>query len=160
MFNAIATSIGVQYPDAMLTDKPESVKSDEDELTILLAEDNEVNQKFAIRALSKAGHKVTVANNGKEVLGQLDKQQFDLILMDLQMPEMDGFEATAAIRNSTNSIFSTIPIIALTAHAMKGDKEKCIDAGMNGYVTKPVKSKILLSEIAIVMKSNERSLSS
>jgi PAS domain S-box-containing protein len=155
MFNAIATSIGVQYPDAKLMDKALGVESDEEKFNILLAEDNEVNQKFAIRALSKVGHKVTIANNGKEVLEQLNKQKFDLILMDLQMPEMDGFEATTAVRNNADSILSNIPIIALTAHAMKGDREKCLNAGMNGYVTKPIKSKILLAEIARVMKLNE-----
>ena len=117
-------------------------------LNILLAEDNEVNQKFATRALARAGHKPIVVNNGREAVDAWQQQpDIDLILMDVQMPEMDGYEATAAIRLAEQSSYRHIPIIALTAHAMKGDREKCLDAGMDGYITKPIKSKILLAEI-------------
>ena len=106
------------------------------------------------RLSGRAGHTATVANNGREVLEHLDKESFDLILMDLQMPEMDGFTATTAIRTSSESDYRNIPIIALTAHAMKGDREKCLDTGMNGYVTKPVKSKLLMAEISRVMEES------
>ncbi len=154
MFNAIASTIGVKYDDKLSVDEASTVQATNGGLKILLAEDNEVNQKFATRALSKAGHTATVANNGREVLEHLDKESFDLILMDLQMPEMDGFTATTAIRTSSESDYKNIPIIALTAHAMKGDREKCLDTGMNGYVTKPVKSKLLMAEISRVMEES------
>ena len=121
----------------------------------MVAEDNEVNQKFALRALTKAGHTSVVANNGREAVEAFGNEQFDVILMDVQMPEMDGYEATAAIRELEAAAGTTIPIIALTAHAMKGDREKCLAAGMDGYVTKPVKAKALLAEIGRVTSPSE-----
>jgi CheY-like chemotaxis protein len=117
---------------------------------VLLAEDNDVNQKFAVRSLSKAGHSVKVANNGREAVDAWAGEFFDVVLMDIQMPVMDGYLATAEIRQQETPTRRT-PIIAMTAHAMKGDKEKCLEAGMDGYVTKPVKSKLLLREIARVL---------
>ena len=116
-------------------------------LRILLAEDNVVNQRMAVRLLEKGGHSVVVAGNGREALLALDREPFDLILMDVQMPEMGGFEATAAIRALPNGA-SHIPIIATTAHAMKGDREACLAAGMDGYVSKPISSKALFEAIA------------
>jgi signal transduction histidine kinase/DNA-binding response OmpR family regulator len=107
-------------------------------LSILLAEDNAVNQQLARRLLEKAGHSVTVAKNGCEALELLGRQSFDLVLMDVQMPEMDGFEATTAIREKEVKTGGHIPIIAMTAHAMKGDEERCLQAGMDGYVAKPI----------------------
>jgi signal transduction histidine kinase/CheY-like chemotaxis protein len=107
-------------------------------LHILLVEDNPVNQRLASRLLEKRGHSVVVAGNGREALGTLEKASFDLVLMDLQMPVMDGFEATAAIRERETSGIH-LPIVALTAHAMKGDREKCLAAGMDGYLTKPIR---------------------
>ncbi|MGR8949100.1 MAG: response regulator [Gammaproteobacteria bacterium] len=121
---------------------------------LLIAEDNEVNQKFVTRALKKAGHTSTVVNNGQEAVDMVNTDNFDLILMDVQMPVMDGLQATRIIRDNKSPEISGIPIIALTAHAMKGDREKCLAAGMNGYVTKPIKTKILSAEIDRVMKSN------
>ena len=121
-------------------------------LRLLLAEDNEVNQKFAIRALSKAGHSVTVANNGQEAVDTWIRGVYDAVLMDIQMPIMDGYLATAEIRRREASSSRHTPIIAMTAHAMKGDKEKCLEAGMDGYVTKPIKSKRMLAEIARVLR--------
>ena len=109
---------------------------------VLLAEDNLVNQKVALRLLGKAGHQVDVANNGREALELLEKNPYDLVFMDVQMPEMDGHEATRAIRNLTSEI-SRIPVIAMTAHAMKGDRENCIAAGMDDYISKPVNPKQL-----------------
>jgi PAS domain S-box-containing protein len=108
-------------------------------LRVLVAEDNAVNQRLASRLLEKRGHRVTVMANGREALEALEKQNYDLILMDVQMPEMDGFETTAAIREKEKHTGAHIPIIALTAHAMKGDKERCLAAGMNGYLSKPIR---------------------
>jgi signal transduction histidine kinase/DNA-binding response OmpR family regulator len=116
-------------------------------LRILLAEDNKINQFVARRLLEKHGHTVTVAGNGYEAVSLLDGETFDLVLMDVQMPEMDGFEATAAIRVKENGTGRHIPIIAMTAHAMKGDEERCLQAGMDSYVPKPITPAVLLSAI-------------
>jgi CheY-like chemotaxis protein len=108
-------------------------------LRVLLAEDNPVNQRLASRLLEKRGHSVVVAANGLEALEMIEKESFDLVFMDVQMPVMDGFEATAAIRKKEASAGVRLPIVALTAHAMKGDREKCLAAGMDGYLTKPIR---------------------
>jgi two-component system sensor histidine kinase/response regulator len=108
-------------------------------LKVLLAEDNAVNQRLAVRLLEKRGHHVTVAGNGREALQALEKESFDLVFMDVQMPELDGFEATAAIREREKGSALHQPIVALTAHAMKGDREKCLAGGMDGYLTKPIR---------------------
>ena len=105
---------------------------------VLLAEDNVVNQKLIARLLEKRGHTVTVANDGREALAALDNQPFDVVLMDVQMPAMDGFEATAAIREGERVTGAHIQIIALTAHALKGDEQRCLQAGMDAYISKPV----------------------
>jgi PAS domain S-box-containing protein len=106
-------------------------------LRILLAEDNAVNQKLAVRLLAKQGHRVTVVGNGKEALAALERATYDVVLMDVQMPEMGGFEATAHIREQERS-GRRLPIITMTAHAMKGDRERCLEAGMDAYVSKPI----------------------
>jgi two-component system, sensor histidine kinase and response regulator len=98
-----------------------------------------VNQRLAVRLLEKRGHRVAVASNGREALAALEKEKFDLIFMDVQMPEMDGLEATVAIRDKEKRTGLHLPIIALTAHAMKGDREQCLTAGMDGYLTKPIR---------------------
>jgi CheY-like chemotaxis protein len=116
-------------------------------LQILLAEDNLVNQKLALRLLEKRGHRVTVAGTGKAALLELESGAFDVILMDVQMPEMDGFEATAEIRRRELATGSHQPIIAMTAHALKGDEERCIAAGMDGYVAKPIRPTELYAAI-------------
>jgi len=119
-------------------------------LRILLAEDNPVNQRLALKLLEKRGHTVSVANNGREALELLERARwegFDVVLMDVQMPEMDGLEATASIRARERATGRHLPIIAMTAHAMKGDKERCLEAGMDGYVSKPVRAKDLFDEI-------------
>jgi len=108
-------------------------------LQILLAEDNVVNQQLAVRVLEKHGHTVAVAANGSEALGLLKSSRFDLVLMDVQMPTMDGFQATAAIRKEEEATAKHVPIIAMTAHAMAGDRERCLAAGMDDYVAKPIK---------------------
>ncbi len=121
-------------------------------LSILLAEDNPVNQKLAVNLLTKRGYKVSVAENGKEAVALFEKENFDLILMDVQMPEMDGFEATAAIREKEKISGGHIPVIAMTAHAMAGDKEQCFAAGMDGYVSKPVQVAKLIETIESAVK--------
>jgi signal transduction histidine kinase/CheY-like chemotaxis protein len=112
-------------------------------LNILLAEDNAVNQKVAVRMIEKWGHRVTVADNGKIALDLIAKQDFDLVLMDIQMPEMGGFEATSLIRNGEKTSGKHMPIIAMTAHAMTGDREKCLAAGMDDYISKPIDAREL-----------------
>ena len=116
-----------------------SLREKSHQLRILLAEDNAVNQKLAVRLLEKRGHTVTVAGNGKEVLAALQADTFDLVLMDVQMPEMDGFEATAAIRELEKVSGNHLAVIAMTAHAMVGDRERCLAAGMDDYLTKPIR---------------------
>src|SRR5208283_2438522 len=108
-------------------------------LKILLAEDNPINQKLALRMLEKRGHKLTLANDGREALAAVRKDAFDLVLMDIQMPGMDGFEAAAAIRESERGTGKHLHIVAMTAHAMKGDEQRCLDAGMDGYLAKPIR---------------------
>ena len=109
-------------------------------LNVLVAEDNVVNQKLAEHLLRRRGHNPVIAANGAEAIGMLSAGRFDLVLMDLQMPEMDGFEATAAIRTLESLTGRRIPIVALTAHAMEGDRQRCLDADMDGYVSKPIKA--------------------
>jgi two-component system, sensor histidine kinase and response regulator len=116
-------------------------------LRVLLAEDNPVNQHLARKLLEKRGHTVTLASNGREAVALLDQKMLDVVLMDVQMPEMDGFEATAAIREKEKKTGKHLPIIAMTAHAMKGDQERCLQAGMDGYVAKPIKSAELFAAI-------------
>jgi signal transduction histidine kinase/HPt (histidine-containing phosphotransfer) domain-containing protein len=124
-------------------------------LHILVVEDNTINQKLAVRLLEKRGHVAFVASNGEEALVVLENIQFDLVLMDLQMPIMDGLEATGLIRNGDNPMIdSQIPIIALTAHAMTGDRERCLAAGMNGYVEKPLVAQKLYDVIEKCAKRN------
>jgi signal transduction histidine kinase/DNA-binding response OmpR family regulator len=115
---------------------------------ILLAEDNLINQRVAVSILEKAGHRVTVANNGRQTLDRWSEQAFDLILMDVQMPEIDGLEATAMIRAHEVKTGKHIPIIALTAHAMKGDQERCLATGMDGYVSKPIDARQLIELVS------------
>jgi CheY-like chemotaxis protein len=114
---------------------------------ILLAEDNLVNQMLAVRLLEKQGHHVQVAGDGREALQKLKEEDFDLVLMDVQMPVMGGFEAAAAVREIEKSTGKHIPIVALTAHAVTGDRERCLAAGMDGYVAKPIHPEELLEQI-------------
>ncbi len=155
LFDAIASSVGVadEAQSERVVVQEASAKPSEmlRGLKVLLAEDNETNQKFAIRALQKADHDVTVANNGQEAVLHWESEAYDVVLMDIQMPVMDGYAATAAIRSGDSSKGLHTPVIAMTAHAMKGDQQKCLDAGMDGYVTKPIKSKVMHAEIARVL---------
>lgn len=122
-------------------------------LSILLAEDNKVNQRLASRMLEKLGYYVEIAENGKEVIQIVEKNDFDLILMDVQMPEMDGFQATQKIRELEQNSNKHIPIIALTAYAMKGDREKCLSVGMDGYLSKPISFKDMKDTIYTIVTS-------
>lgn len=117
------------------------------EKSILLVEDNAINQKIAVAQLEKNLFQVQVANNGLEALELLKSQRFDLILMDCQMPELDGYETTGRIRQSSDQWFCKIPIVAMTANALKGDREKCLQAGMDDYISKPVKEENLIKII-------------
>jgi CheY-like chemotaxis protein/HPt (histidine-containing phosphotransfer) domain-containing protein len=124
-------------------------------LRVLLAEDNLVNQKLAVRILEKRGHSVVVASNGKEAVEALEREPFDLVLMDVQMPDMGGFEATFLIRAREQGTGQRVPIIALTAHAMKGDRERCLEAGMDGYVAKPIVPQELFQAIEEVLPAQD-----
>ena len=125
------------------------------QLDVLLAEDNPINQKVAAKMLEKLGHRVTIAGNGRLALAQLDQNAFDLVFMDVQMPEMDGPAAAAAIRKAEQGATKHVPIVALTAHAMSGDRQFCIDAGMDDYLSKPIDFNELKQVIARVMRGHE-----
>ena len=133
----------VQPPASRLIAGPEIQNAAK--LRILLAEDNEVNRHVAIRILEKEGHHVVSAEDGRMTLAALSAQTFDLVLMDVQMPQMDGLEATRAIREREQLTSAHIPIIAMTAHAMSGDRERFLEAGMDDYISKPIDARALLS---------------
>ncbi|HXM12411.1 MAG: response regulator [Candidatus Sulfotelmatobacter sp.] len=122
-------------------------------LRVLVAEDNPVNQKVVLRMLEKMGHLPTIAANGQEALAVLASDFFDLVFMDVQMPEMDGLTATKSIREREKQTGLHLPIIAMTAHAMKGDRERCLEAGMDGYISKPVSGKRIEQTIASLLIS-------
>jgi CheY-like chemotaxis protein len=128
-----------------------AVAEDQRRFKILVAEDNLVNQRVATRFLEKKGHTVVLAESGKKALAAWREQPFDLILMDVQMPDMDGFEATAAIREQEKSGAKHVPIIAMTAHAMVGDRDRCLAAGMDDYISKPVNANDLFAAIKRLM---------
>jgi CheY-like chemotaxis protein len=117
-------------------------------LLVLLVEDNPINQKVAARLLERHGHAVVVAANGREALAVLERECFDVVLMDVQMPEMDGLQATAAIRRREEGTQRRVPIVALTAQGLEEDRERCLAAGMDGFLTKPVHSTVLLQALA------------
>ena len=127
-----------------------TLREDRKRARILLVEDNAVNQTLAVRLLEKRGYTVAVAGNGREALGRLAQEEFELVLMDVQMPEMDGFEATAAIREGEKS-GRHIPIVAMTANALKGDQERCLAAGMDAYVSKPIRTNELFATLEVIL---------
>jgi two-component system, sensor histidine kinase and response regulator len=137
----------------------QSLRETRARLKILLVEDNRVNQAVAVRLLEKRGHEVAVAENGRKALEALEAGTPDLVLMDVQMPEMDGIQATQAIRQREIGTDKRLPIIAMTAHAMAGDKERCLEAGMDGYVSKPIRIQDLISVmdevLSISLKADE-----
>jgi len=187
LLDAIMMTMGLPSEETPTVITRHKVYEERKSFNILLAEDNLINQTLVIKLLETRGHRVTLASNGIEAVEAFKKGDFDLILMDIQMPEMDGFEATKAIRNlefgmrnekeskiqNRNSklvdkapeiqpssinhpVSSHIPIIAMTAHAMTGDREKCIAAGMDDYVSKPIKPETLYSVIDKVARKSQR----
>jgi signal transduction histidine kinase/ActR/RegA family two-component response regulator len=124
---------------------------------ILLAEDNPVNQKLATRLIEKRGHSVVAVKNGREAVEQVEKEFFDVVLMDISMPEMDGLQATAILREKYKDK-RHLPIIAMTAHALRGDREMCLNAGMDGYLTKPINSELLFTTIEEVLAIDQAAL--
>jgi CheY-like chemotaxis protein len=140
LFNSIATVLGLIEP--MTTADSEAPTSEEStsHLTILVAEDNLVNQKLAAALLKKAGHNVVLAVNGREAVEKFQQHPIDIVLMDVQMPEVDGFEATAEIRKLQSETASRVPIIAVTAHASPADRKRCLAAGMDEYIAKPFRA--------------------
>jgi CheY-like chemotaxis protein len=116
-------------------------------LRVLLAEDNAINQRLATRLLEKRGHTVDAAATGRQALEKLETGNYDVVLMDVQMPDMDGLQATALIREREDRLGMHTPIIALTAHTMKGDRERCLNAGMDDFITKPVNAEELIAVV-------------
>ncbi len=158
LLEAILTVLGYKSdaPDqrpALVT--RHSLREDRQHLRILLAEDNSVNQMVAVRLLEKMGHTVMVVANGRDAALMVEDQEFSLVLMDVQMPEMGGFEATRVIREKEAATHKHIPIVAMTAHAMKGDREQCLAVGMDGYIAKPIRSAELVAEIERVTRPPE-----
>jgi PAS domain S-box-containing protein len=154
ILQVLASRDGVAQPAQVIT--RHTLREGRVPLRILLAEDNLVNQKLASRLLENQGHLVVVAADGAQALDTLEKQSFDLVLMDAQMPVMDGFEATAAIRRLEENTRAHIPIIAMTAHAMVGDRQRCLQAGMDGYIAKPVHAHELFETIETVLAHAEQ----
>ena len=158
LLDAILTAVAGQQVTAQRSQLRDAKKREgeaERSLRILLAEDNEVNQKFAVRALTKRGHEVTVVNDGAQAVDAWESDSFDVVLMDVQMPEVDGYEATRRIRQREKGKGIRTPIMAMTAHAMKGDRERCIEAGMDGYTTKPINAAKIVTEIDRVLANTE-----
>jgi CheY-like chemotaxis protein/HPt (histidine-containing phosphotransfer) domain-containing protein len=154
LWNSITKALGGMPADALPSlPTPADRQPEQMPRRILLAEDNLVNQKVAARVLERGGHQVVVVGDGNQALTALEAGQFDLVLMDVQMPDMDGFEATAAIREREKTTLDHIPIIAMTAYAMKGDRERCLEAGMDDYVSKPVRAKELIEAVGSLLPS-------
>jgi two-component system, sensor histidine kinase and response regulator len=148
LFDAIARAMNTKRQSAPAPATPaHQLSVAATPLHVLLTEDSIVNQKVASGLLAMRGHQVTVANNGREAIDILAHQSFDVVLMDVQMPEMDGIEATSLIREREKVTGSHIPVIAMTAHAMKGDRDRCLAAGMDSYVSKPIEAEALFAAI-------------
>jgi signal transduction histidine kinase/DNA-binding response OmpR family regulator/HPt (histidine-containing phosphotransfer) domain-containing protein len=153
LYDCLATITGMRKEatdedSASIVTKHSITDAQKRKVRILLAEDNMINQKVALNILDKLGYRADAVANGKEAVKALEMIAYDLVLMDVQMPEMDGFEATAEIRNQQSRVCNhDIPIIAMTAHAMKGDRERCLEAGMDDYTSKPIEPKQLVEKI-------------
>ena len=152
--DTIFRTLGVRRGGSTASPTPPSPSSGRlPPLRILLVEDSLVNQKLAEGLLTRYGHEVVVASNGQQAITCFESEPFDLVLMDVQMPEMDGMEATKVLRSRQCDSFRRTPIIAMTAHAMKGDRERCLEVGMDGYVAKPIRAAVLFHAIAKVLEA-------
>ena len=156
LLDTIATSLGLSLSDDASPADGSPVADTSQPLRILVAEDSILNQKLALSLLQKYGHTVTIANNGKEAVSAVTSQPFDVVLMDVEMPDMDGLEATATIRAWERSKGKHVTIIAMTAHAMKSHREQCLEAGMDDYVSKPVRAKKLFDKLKEVLTDSTR----
>ena len=159
LLDGIINALGTQMLDSASAVLPDKGVKSMRSLRLLLAEDNPVNSHLALTLLRKWGHEIVLATNGREALEVLENagfKGFDAVLMDVQMPEMDGMEATAAIRAREKTLGFHVPIIGVTAHAMKGDRERCLEGGMDGYVSKPIRPETLLSELARLVPGSVR----
>jgi CheY-like chemotaxis protein/HPt (histidine-containing phosphotransfer) domain-containing protein len=156
LFDVIITALGEPPIEKTPAPRKRKVARSKQRLQVLVAEDNQVNQLVATRIFEKLGYQVTVVNNGREAVSAVQNHKFDLVAMDVQMPEMDGLEATAAIRAWEKTTRSHTLIVAMTAHAMKGDRERCLAAGMDGYASKPIRMKEL-QDVIDELTQSERS---
>jgi PAS domain S-box-containing protein len=158
LWEAIMLALGRNPDDVKSADliTQHSLREHRRSLRILVAEDSPVNLKLVVRLLEKRGHAVITAANGSEALRACDKHDIDVILMDVQMPDVDGFEATAAIRTKERATGAHVPIVAMTAHAMKGDRERCLKAGMDAYISKPIKAGELFETIEKLARTVKR----
>lgn len=151
VLDAIVTTLGVETMRVAVRDRELALPAATVRpLQILLAEDNLANQKLAVGVLTRQGHQVTVAGNGRIALQKWQQQKFDVILMDVQMPELDGLETTQAIRKVEASLGTHIPIIAMTAHAMTGDRERCLESGMDEYLSKPIRARQIAEKLSVM----------
>ena len=147
LFDAILTALNRKPEETNQLVTRHSLREERTRLRVLLAEDNAINQRLAVRLLEKRGYLVHVSGTGTEALRELERETYDLVLMDIQMPEMNGFEATVAIREKEKNTGGHIPIIAMTANALKCDEEACLAAGMDGYVSKPIRTQEMFNTI-------------
>ena len=163
LFDCLAKMLGKDSSQAGNSLKPTVIADHSPDKTqsrgsILVVEDNAVNQKLALRLLEKFGYRADAVANGKEAVKTLENDFYDLVLMDVQMPEMDGYQATSIIRDRQSNVRNDdVPIIAMTANVMKGDREHCLEAGMNHYVAKPIRPKKLLEVINMYLAEPEGS---
>jgi two-component system, sensor histidine kinase and response regulator len=155
LLNAVLSVVAGTSNAAAASRAPEAMTQSARSLRILLVEDGMANRKLAQGLLARRGHAVTIAEDGQQALDCLEHQSFDLILMDVQMPVMDGLDATRAIRARERLSGGHVPILALTAHALKDDRQRCLDAGMDGYLAKPIRAQTLYETIESVMAPPE-----
>lgn len=146
----ITKVLGLRVEDTQLSGESASPGEQQRSLRILLADDNEINRRLGVKMLENHGHSVIVATNGREAAA-MSEEGFDIILMDVQMPMMNGFEATSLIRQRESTTNRRTPIVAMTAHAMKGDRERCLEAGMDDYVSKPIRAEALFKAMKNVI---------
>jgi CheY-like chemotaxis protein len=155
LLDAILLVLGCRADEKLPLITRHAIEEGRRRLSVLVVEDNVVNQKVAATMLEKRGHRVVFASNGRDVLNVLGGESVDLILMDVQMPEMDGYEATKLIREKEKANGGHVPIVAMTAHATKGDREKCLAAGMDSYISKPISAEELFSVIENVTNGSQ-----